>query len=107
MRIRKNSDLLDEELDFLASVSDAFAHPVRLKLYRYIMQANKKMEDVCNRDLVNASGYAQATISQHMKKLVSCGLVEIRKKDKFTFYYANFGILMKYVKMVKSYSIVE
>ena len=84
MRIRKRTDLHDEELNFIAQVSDALAHPVRLKLFRYIMQTNRVMTDVCNRDLVKEFGYAQATTSQHMNKLVSSGLVESKKKDKFT-----------------------
>ena len=107
MRIRKDNELQDEELDFIASVSDALAHPVRLRLFRYVMTANRQMETVCNRDLVEVSGYAQATISQHMKKLVQAGLVETRRQDKRTCYFANFGVLMRYVDLTKRYSVVE
>lgn len=105
MRIRKRTDLHDEELNFIAQVSDALAHPVRLKLFRYIMQTNRVMTDVCNRDLVKEFGYAQATTSQRMNKLVSSGLVESKKKDKFTYYYANLGVLMRYVNLTKRYSV--
>ena len=105
MRIRKRTDLHDKELNFIAQVSDALAHPVRLKLFRYIMQTNRVMTDVCNRDLVKEFGYAQATTSQHMNKLVSSGLVESKKKDKFTYYYANLGVLMRYVNLTKRYSV--
>ena len=80
-------------------------HPVRLKLFRYIMQTNRVMTDVCNRDLVKEFGYTQATTSQHMNKLVSSGLVESKKKDKFTYYYANLGVLMRYVNLTKRYSV--
>ena len=105
MRIRKRTDLHDEELNFIAQVSDALAHPVRLKLFRYIMQTNRVMTDVCNRDLVKEFGYAQATTSQHMNKLVSSELVESKKKDKFTYYYANLGVLMRYINLTKRYSV--
>lgn len=105
MRIRKDSGLKDEELDFIAEVSDALAHPVRLRLFRCVMGANRDMETLCNRDLVEVSGYAQATISQHMKKLVRAGLVETRRQDKRTCYYANFGVLMKYVDLTRRYSV--
>ena len=107
MRIRKNPDSFEEkDIELIASVSDALAHPVRLKIFRYIMQCNKSMETVCNKDLVASFDYAQATISQHVKKLVESGLVEVKKKDKFSYYYANLGILMKYINTTKKYSII-
>ncbi len=69
MRIRKDQELFEEkDIELIARVSDALAHPVRLKLFRYIMQCNKSMETVCNKDLVANFDYAQATISQHVKK---------------------------------------
>ena len=63
MRIRKTRDTFEEkDIEMIARVSDALAHPVRLKLFRHIMQCNKTMETVCNKDLVAAFDYAQATI---------------------------------------------
>ena len=107
MRIRKEQELFEEkDIEFIAQVSDALAHPVRLQLFRHIMQSNKSMETVCNKDLVASFDYAQATISQHMKKLVQSGLIEIQKKDKFSYYYANLGILMQYINATKKYSII-
>ncbi len=107
MRIRKITDDFEEkDIEMIARVSDALAHPVRLRLFRHIMQCNKAMETVCNKDLVASFDYAQATISQHMKKLVESGLIEVKKKDKFSFYYANLGILMRYIDITKKYSII-
>lgn len=107
MRIRKIPECLEEnEIELIAKISDALAHPVRLRLFRYIMQHNKSMETVCNKDLVENFDYAQATISQHMKKLVQSGLVELKKQDKFSYYYANLGILMQYINMTKKYAVV-
>lgn len=107
MRIRKVPEALEEnELEFIAKVSDALAHPVRLKLFRYIMQCNKSMESVCNKDLVANFDYAQATISQHMKKLVQSGLIELKKQEKFSYYYANLGVLMQYINMTKKYAVM-
>ena len=60
---------------------------------------------VCNKDLVEHFDYAQATVSQHMKKLVESGLVEIKKKDKFSYYYVNLGMLMQYVNATKKFSV--
>ena len=107
MRIRKEQELFEEkDIEFIAQVSDALAHPVRLQLFRHIMTSNRAMEQVCNKDLVAHFDYAQATISQHMKKLVQSGLIEIQKKDKFSYYYANLGILMQYINATKKYSII-
>ena len=107
MRIRKENDSFEEEdIELIAKVSDALAHPARLRLFRFIMQSNKSMEKICNKDLVASFDYAQATISQHMKKLIQAGLVEVKKEDKCSFYYANLGMLMLYINTTKKYSII-
>ena len=50
MRLRKESDeMLEEEILLIAKVSDALAHPARVKIFRYIMQANRAMVLVCNK----------------------------------------------------------
>lgn len=110
MRIRKKEVVIDslneKEIELITRVSDALAHPARLELYRYIMTENRRMHQVCTKDLVAAFDYAQATISQHMKVLVKSGLVDVKNKEKFAYYYANLGVLMKYTDAVKKYSIV-
>ena len=45
-------------------------------------------------------------ISQHVKKLVDAGLIEVKKQDKFSYYYANLGVLMQYIDITKKYSII-
>lgn len=106
MRIRKDQDdIQDAEITLIATVSDALAHPVRIRMFRYFMQTNRAMVTVCNKDLVEHFDYAQATVSQHMKKLVESGLVEIKKKDKFSYYYVNLGMLMQYVNATKKFSV--
>lgn len=110
MRIRRDEgtrgelDGIDAEL--IAGVSDALAHPVRLALFRHIMQCNKSMQTVCTKDLVEHFDYAQATISQHMRRLVKSGMVETHKIEKFTYYYANLGVLMRYINATKKFSVL-
>lgn len=105
MRIRndysKSEEILDDEIEFLAVVSDALAHPARIRMLRFIMDQNKTLSPVCNKTLVEQFGYAQATVSQHMKTLVRSGLVETKKKDKSTYYYVHAGLVYKYVDTVK------
>ena len=104
MRLRKEADeLQEEEILLIARVSDALAHPARIKIYRFIMQNNRNRNPVCNKDVVAAFDYSQATISQHIKKLVDAGLIEVKKDDKFSMYFANIGILGKYLNATKKF----
>ncbi len=104
MRLRKEADdLQEEEILLIAKVSDALAHPARIKIYRFIMQSNRNRTPVCNKDVVAAFDYSQATISQHVKKLVDADLIQVKKNDKFSMYYANIGILGKYLNATKKF----
>ena len=104
MRLRKESDdLQEEEILLVSQVSDALAHPARVKIFRYIYVANRNRENVCNKDVVAAFDYSQATISQHIKKLVECKLIQVKKTDKFSTYFVNIGILGKYIDAVKKF----
>ena len=102
MRIRKEPDEMhEEEILLTAKVSDALAHPARLKIFRFIFLNNRNRTRVCNKDIVAAFDYSQATISQHIKKLAEAELVQVQKEDKFSYYYVNLGILGKYIDAVK------
>jgi len=51
MRLRKETDdLQEEEILLIAQVSDALAHPARIKIYRFVMQSNRNRTPVCNKD---------------------------------------------------------
>jgi len=104
MRLRKElADLPQEEIELIAKVSDSLAHPVRVKIFRYVMQCNAARKVVCNKDVVSEFDYSQATISQHIKKLAASGLIQIKKSDKFSTYYVNIGVLSKYLTAVKKF----
>lgn len=91
----------EEDILLIAQVSDALAHPARVEIFRYIYVENMNRRTVCNKNLVENFDYSQATISQHIKKLVISGLIEVHKKENFSFYYVNIGILSKYLNGVK------
>jgi len=105
MRIRRNTPedavLNDEEILAVAKISDALAHPVRIRLLRYILTENLARRSVTNKDLVSAFGYAQATISQHVSKLLIGGLVEVQKKGTSSCYFARIGKLLAFSETVK------
>ena len=104
MRLRKEADdMQEEEILLIAKVSDALAHPARIKIYRFIMQSNRNRKSVCNKDVVTAFNYSQATISQHIKKLVDADLIQVKKDDKYSMYFANIGILEKYLNATRKF----
>ncbi len=104
MRLRKESDSMqDEEVLLIAKVSDALAHPARINIYRFIMQCNRERVNVCNKDVVAAFDYSQATVSQHIKKLVDSSLIEVKKVDRFSYYFANMGALAHYLAATKKF----
>jgi len=104
MRLRKETkEMTDEELVLTAQISDALGHPARLRLFRFIYMQNATRKTVCTKDLVEQFDYAQSTISQHMKKLAESGLIEVKKEEKFSYYYVNVGVLARYVNAVKKF----
>ncbi len=108
MRLRKETDELQEkDVLLIAQISDALAHPARIKIFRYIMACNKKRKPVCNKDLVENFDYAQATISQHVKKLVDADLLQFKKENRFSFYYVHLGTLQNYLDATKNFGNME
>jgi ArsR family transcriptional regulator len=104
MRIRKESDdMQEEDILLIAKVSDALAHPARIRIFRCIMQCNTERTSVCNKDLVNRFDYSQATISQHVQKLVLAGLVQVKRQNAFSLYFANIGMLKRYVDATQKF----
>lgn len=104
MRLRKESDSMqDDEVLLIAKVSDALAHPARINIYRFILQCNRDRTNVCNKDVVAAFDYSQATVSQHIKKLVDSDLIQVKKVDRFSYYYVNMGALARYLSATKKF----
>ena len=104
MRLRKNTDEMHEtEVLLISQVSDALAHPVRINILKHIMHCNAENTPVCNKDVVEFFQYSQATISQHIKRLMLADLIQVKKKDSFSIYYVNIGVVKKYVDAVNKF----
>jgi len=102
MRIRKDTDSFNnEEINLVAKVSDALGHPLRVRLFRFIYMQNMQGKKICNKDLVENFDYAQSTLSQHINKIVTSGLIDNKKEGSFSYYYVNLGVLQKYLEAVK------
>lgn len=91
----------DEDIVAAAKVSDALAHPARIRILRYILTENLARRNVTNKDLVFVFDYAQATISQHLTKLLIGGLIDVRKKGTSSCYFARIGRLTSYTELLK------
>ena len=108
MRLRKEIDEMQEkDILLIAKISDALAHPARIKIFRYIMQQNKERTKVCNKDLVSYFDYSQATISQHVKKLNDAGLLQTKREDRYSYYYVHMGTLNDYLIATKKFENME
>jgi len=66
------TEIFTEQQNRLAVLLKAMAHPARIAILEYIINANAC---ICG-DLVNELGLAQATISQHLKELKNAGLIQ-------------------------------
>jgi len=102
MRIRKNVETTSPEIQVLAHIADALAHPARIAILQYVAEKNAVRNDVCNSDLVQFLDYSQATISQHVKKLVKADLLQTEKQDRFTIYTLNREKLAHYIHLLQS-----
>ncbi len=71
MGLSKN-ELFTEQQNDLANLAKAFAHPARVAILEYLF---KSKTCICG-DLVDEIGLAQPTISQHLKELKNCGLIQ-------------------------------
>ena len=101
MRIRREKQDVPEESAIIAKVSDALAHPLRVEIFRYIYKENLERRQPCTGEIVEKFGYSQSTVSQHMSKFTSSGLIEVKKQNSFSYYFVNIGLLGKYLDAVK------
>jgi ArsR family transcriptional regulator len=104
VRIRKPINV-EKEKDtvFMAKVSAALAHPVRVALLNYVSAKNSIRNDVCNKDLVENFNYSQSSMSQHVKKLVEADLFMVNYEEKFSFYSVNKKTLKKYLDLLQKF----
>jgi predicted transcriptional regulator len=66
------TDLFSLQQNELAGVAKALAHPARIAIIEYLLNAKACI----NSDLVQELGLAQATISQHLRELKDAGIIQ-------------------------------
>ena len=72
----------NKHLDFIERFASAIASKERLIIINAL-----KGKDKCVCELETVLNKSQSTISHHIRKLVSAGLIQGYKKQKFTYYH--------------------
>lgn len=77
----KAVDAARVDLDAAVCLFRGLADPARLSILRLLMTGERRV-----RDLTEALGLAQSTVSQHLACLVDCGLVTPRSAGRSSWY---------------------
>lgn len=80
------STLNDEEAQATAQLFKALADPHRVRIVNLLANAG---EAVCVCDITDVVGLSQPTVSFHLKKLVSSGLLSREKRGTWAYYSLN------------------
>lgn len=93
------SELFTTEQNELANIAKALAHPARIAILQHIISTKSC---ICG-DLVNEIGLAQPTISQHLKELKKCGLIQGTIEGTSVCYCINTQIWEKVSKLINTF----
>lgn len=66
------TELFSEQQNELARLAKALGHPARIAILHHILKSNSCI----NTQLVEETGLAQATVSQHLRELKEAGLIQ-------------------------------
>lgn len=81
----------------LAMMARAFSHPARISILKIL---SKKETCNCN-DLVKELPISQSTVSQHLKELKNCGLINSASQQTSSIYTLNKTALKEFEKEFK------
>lgn len=93
------SEIFSKKQNELAWLMKVLGHPARIAI---IQQLVKTKGCICG-DLVEKSGLAQSTISQHLKELKSIGLIKGRIEGNRTCYCLDAKKWKQYRKMAEAF----
>ena len=68
-------------IDLQAKLFRGFADPSRLSIIEALFEQERTVSD-----LVQATGFTQHNVSNHLSCLRDCGLVTVRQQGRFSFY---------------------
>ncbi|MGN1322310.1 MAG: ArsR/SmtB family transcription factor [Methanosphaera sp.] len=78
-------------------ICKALSDPTRLEIVTMISGTEK-----CACRLLEHFDITQPTLSHHMKQLTNCGLVDVRKEGKWSYYSINTDVLTEFKDFVNS-----
>lgn len=76
----------DGEASATATLFSALGNPARVKIVNLLAGSN---EPVCLCNLIEPLGLAQATVSEHLKRLVEAGLLLREERGKWSYFSLN------------------
>ena len=68
-------------IDLQAKLFRGFADPSRLSILEVLLEKERTVSD-----LVQATGFTQPNVSNHLSCLRDCGLVTVRQQGRFSYY---------------------
>ncbi len=68
-------------IDLQAKLFRGFADPTRLSILEALLEQERTVSD-----LVQATGFTQPNVSNHLSCLRDCGLVTVRQQGRFSYY---------------------
>lgn len=95
------TNLYTEEVNEIASLMKALAHPARIAIVEHLLKVNSC---ICG-DIVNELSLAQPTVSQHLKELKSSGIIQGEIEGTSICYCLNIKTIEKiegYILGIKS-----
>jgi len=93
-----NKTFSEDEIEVLASILKALAHPIRLKICLLLYQAQN--QKVCVSNIVELINTPQPNISQHLFVLKSAGILSCRRQKNWVCYQLNEGIAKKIIEVI-------
>lgn len=86
--------LTDERM---AAVAKALGSPTRLKIVRYLSRCRSHIAN----DIVDETGLAQSTISEHIRALRDAGIVLVVPDPPRTWYCVNRAVLAQFAEALE------
>ena len=91
--------LFTDEQNKLAAMAKALAHPARIAILQHLVQTESC---VCG-DIVQQTGLAQATTSQHLKELKTAGIIQGNVEGTNVCYCINPKVWNEYLEIFTSF----
>lgn len=89
--------LTDEETAATAALFKALAEPARVRIVNLLATS---AEPACVCDLTGPLGLTQPTVSHHLKKLVTVGLLDREQRGTWAYYSLNHDTMRRLAEVV-------